>query len=262
MQKLSERQREIISVARAQGQVNVDDLAAQFEVTPQTIRKDLNDICASGLMRRTHGGAVVVASMENLEYDARRLLAQEEKRHIGIAAAALIPNNCSVFIGIGTTTEEVARNLLNKKNILVVTNNINVANMLRSGSEVDVIIAGGIVRRTDGGVVGDAAVDFLTQFKFDFAIVGTSAIDEDGSLLDYDLREVKVAQAILNNARHVILVSDTLKLDRNAPIRIAHLTQIQTFVTDTLRSNALRNLCRSEGVTLVETMATASQKSS
>jgi DeoR family glycerol-3-phosphate regulon repressor len=96
-------------------------------------------------------------------------------------------------------------------------------------------------------------VDIIRQFKVDFAVIGASAIDEDGSLLDFDYREVRVAQAIIANARHVVLVSDSTKFDRTAPVRLAQLSQIGTFVTDHCRSEAVRDLCKVSGVRLVET---------
>ena len=105
---------------------------------------------------------------------------------------------------------------------MVITNNINVANRMRVYPGIEVVIAGGVVRGSDGGVVGEAAVDFIKQFKVDYAVIGASAIDHDGALLDFDFREVKVAQAIIANARHVILVSDATKFERTAPVRIGH----------------------------------------
>jgi DeoR family glycerol-3-phosphate regulon repressor len=116
----------------------------------------------------------------------------------------------------------------------------------------DVIIAGGAVRGSDGGIVGEAAVDFINQFKVDFAVIGTSAIDADGSLLDFDFREVKVAQAILANARHAVLVADSTKFERTAPVRIAHLSMVHTFITDRRVPPAIRTLCGEAGVRLVE----------
>ena len=115
---------------------------------------------------------------------------------------------------------------------MVITNNINVATAMRPYPEIEVVIAGGVVRRSDGGIVGEAAVDFIRQFKVDFAVIGVSAIDADGSLLDFDYREVRVAQAIIGNARHVILAADSSKFERSAPVRIGHLDQVHTFVTD------------------------------
>ena len=252
MDDLNLRRQEILAIARAQGRVNVEELAGRFAVTPQTIRKDLNELCDQRLLSRVHGGAVIASGVENVGYEARRFVDQEEKRAIGAAAARLIPNNTSLFINIGTTTEEVARSLLDHEGLLVITNNINVANILYRHPRIEVIVAGGPVRRSDGGIIGGAAVDFIRQFKVDHAVVGTSAIDEEGALLDYDYREVRVSQAIMGNARQVILVSDRLKFERSAPVRIGHISQIDVFVTDQLVSAPIAELCRTHGVRVVE----------
>ena len=252
MDDVNVRRQEILALARAQGRVNVEGLAARFQVTPQTIRKDLKDLSDQRLLSRVHGGAVIASGVENVNYEARRFIAREEKRAIGTAAAKLIPNNTSLFINIGTTTEEVAHALLDHEGLLVITNNINVATMLYRQPRIDVIIAGGPVRRSDGGVIGAAAVDFIRQFKVDFAVIGASAIDETGALLDYDYREVRVSQAIIDNARQVLLVADRLKLERSAPVRIGHISQIDMFVTDELTSLPMAELCRTHGVKVVE----------
>ena len=102
--------------------------------------------------------------------------------------------------------------------------------------------------------MGEAAVDFIRQVKVDYAVIGTSAIDPDGALLDYDFREVKVAQAIIANARQVILVADSTKFERTAPVRIGHLEQVDTFVTDQCPDERVRKICRDFDVELIETM--------
>lgn len=252
---VAQRQAEIVELAKSQGRVGVDALVAHFGVTAQTIRKDLNDICENGLLKRVHGGAIFPSGVQNMQYEARRQIAADEKDAIGAAAARLIPNNASLFINIGTTTEAVSQALLEHTGLMVITNNINVANRMRVYPNFEVVIAGGIVRGSDGGVVGEAAVDFIKQFKVDFAVIGTSAIDEDGALLDFDYREVKVAQAIIANARHVILVSDSTKFDRTAPVRIAHLSQVDSFITDRCPLESIRRICAESDVELIETSA-------
>ena len=256
---LSPRQSEIIQLAKEKGRVLVDDLAAHFDVTPQTIRKDLNDLCDQRLLSRIHGGALFPSGIENLEYEARRKIAAEEKEAIGRAAARIIPDNASLFMNIGTTTEAVGKALLDHKGLMVITNNINVANRMRVYPSLEVVIAGGVVRGSDGGIVGEAAVDFIKQFKVDYAVIGASAIDHDGALLDYDFREVKVAQAIIANARHVILVSDRTKFERTAPVRIAHLSQMDTFITDYCDIPGIRTICRESDVQLIEAKSVAAE---
>jgi len=249
---LPPRQSQIIELAKSQGRVLVDQLAERFGVSPQTIRKDLNELCDKQLLQRTHGGALFPSGTENVEYEARKSMAAAEKEAIGRAAAAIIPPRASLFINIGTTTEAVSRALLDHDGLMVITNNINVANRMRVYPRIEVIIAGGVVRGSDGGIVGEAAVDFIEQFKVDFAVIGTSAIAADGALLDFDFREVKVAQAILANAHHAILVADSSKFERTAPVRIAHLSMVQTFITDRC-PEGIRKICANAGVRLIET---------
>ena len=255
MQPLSDRQNDIFAVARTVGRVTVDDLALRFNVTPQTIRKDLNELCERKVLKRIHGGAVVASSVENMAYEARRFMAAAEKEAIGIAAAAQIPNRSSLFINIGTTTEEVAKALINHENLLIITNNLNVAMSFRKHPTIEVIVVGGQVRRSDGAVVGGSAVEMIRGFKVDTAVIGASAIDEDGSLLDYDMQEVHVSRAIIDNARQVLLACDQSKLERTAPVRIAHLSEINTFVTDRLASPGLRQICALHNVQVIEAHA-------
>jgi DeoR family transcriptional regulator, glycerol-3-phosphate regulon repressor len=250
MSELSVRQTDILRMARAAGRVMVEELSSRFDVSPQTIRKDLNDLCEARLLTRTHGGAMLASGVENVAYEARRLLAANEKRRIGQRAAELIPNGSSLFVNIGTTTEEVARALMGHEDMLVITNNIHVATILMPSPRIEVIVAGGVLRRSDGGIVGEHAVDFITQFKVDYAVIGASAIDDDGALLDYDYREVRVAQAIIDNARNVLLVADSMKFTRSAPVRISHLSKMSVFVTEKTPPEGILEVCRHSGVAL------------
>lgn len=250
MNILSFRQQQIMGLARQNGGVVVDELAQRFDVTPQTIRKDLNELCDARLLARTHGGAMLASGVENLAYEARRHMAAAEKMVIGRHAASLIPNNCSLFMNIGTTTEEVARALVDHDGLLVITNNIHVATILLPRPGIEVILAGGMLRKSDGGIVGEAAVDFISQFKVDHAVIGASAIDEDGAMLDFDYREVRVAKAIMQNARNVMLVADAMKFTRTAPVRIGHLSDTDVFVTDHTPPEPVVAYCKDHGVRL------------
>lgn len=251
MEPLHPRLMDIVAAARETGRVSVDDLAQQFDVTPQTIRKDLNELCDKGHLQRVHGGAVLASGLTNMGYTARRQLAADAKREIGEKVASLIPNNASILINIGTTTEQVAMALREKRDLMVITNNINVINILSGCTDIDVVVAPGTYRHADGGVVGEAAVDFIRQFKVDFSVIGSSAIDRDGSLLDFDYQEVKVARAIIENSRHTILAADAMKFERAAPVRIAHVSQVDTFVTDHPLPEHLQIVCDENDVSVV-----------
>lgn len=249
----SRRQTEIIGLLREKGRVSVEDLAAHFAVTPQTIRRDLTELSDARIVIRVHGGAMVSSGIVNLAYEARKMIAGPHKKLIGDAAARLVPDHSSVFINIGTTTEEVARALVGHTGLLVITNNLHVANELYREGAIEVFLLGGTVRQSDGGILGAQAVSLIAQFRVDLAIIGTSAIDDDGTLLDFDIREVQAARAIIEHARKVVLVADSSKFARSAPVRVAHLSEIDMFVTDRLSSPAMAELCQRHGVEVIET---------
>ena len=252
---VSRRQRDIAALIRQSGRVAVDELAARFGVTAQTIRRDLAELSDARIITRTHGGAVVASGVENLAYDARKLVAHDAKARIGQAAARLIPDHSSLFINLGTTTEEVAQCIAGHEGLLVVTNNINVANALYRNSSIRVIITAGTIRASDGGIVGRMAAETVRQFKVDIAIIGTSAIDEDGTLLDYDLREVQVSRAFIENAHRIVLVTDSSKFSRRAPVRIGRLDEIDVLVTERLPSVAIAEMCERLKIEVIETGA-------
>lgn len=256
--KLSPRQSDIVRLARSSGRVDVDSLASQFQVTPQTIRKDLNELCEHGVLQRYHGGAMVSSGVANMAYESRREMAPDAKNRIGELAASLIPDDSSILINIGTTTEQVAMALRDRRGLMVITNNINVAHILQGSPEIEVVVAGGVLRHADGGIVGEAAVEFIRQFKVDYAVVGASAIDLDGSLLDFDYREVSVTKAILAGTRKSILVADSMKFSRSAPVRIGHLSELDCFVTDEVPPASILAVCQEHEVTIETTGAASS----
>jgi len=229
---LNHRQDRLIALVRKEGFATVDALAAELDVTPQTIRRDLGALCQAGLLRRYHGGVSMPSSVENLAYSARQNLQQDEKQRIAAQLVQHIPNDASLFINLGTTNEDVARALMNHKGLRVITNNLNVAIMLSDNPSFEVIVAGGVVRGRDHGVTGQPTIDLVRQFKVDFGVIGISGIDLDGTLLDFDLHEVRVAQAIIEHSRQVYLAADHSKLGRNALVRLGSITQVQAWFTD------------------------------
>src|SRR5471032_2858903 len=130
------RQSQIVVLLRQSGRVAVEDLAAHFGVTLQTIRRDLNEMSEAKLLVRVHGGAIIASGVANLAYEARQLVAHQHKRLIGEAAARLVPDNASLLINIGTTTEEVAKALTSHSGLLVITNNLHVANELHRNKAI------------------------------------------------------------------------------------------------------------------------------
>lgn len=248
--ELNQRQERIIVLVRERGFVAIEALADHFEVTPQTIRRDINQLCDLGLMRRYHGGAGLPSSVENLAYQTRQVLNRDEKAQIARIVAAEVPDNASLFINIGTTTEEVAKALIDHHGLRVITNNLNVASMLSEKPDFEVIVAGGLVRSRDKGIVGEATLDTIQQFRVDIGIIGISGIEEDGSLLDFDYREVRVAQAIIRNSRRVFLATDHTKFGRNALVRLGTMQEVDALFTDRLPSPEMRRILKESEVEL------------
>ena len=232
MPELNQRQKDILMRVHAEGEVGVDTLAGRFGVTAQQIRRDLAVLCGQGMAMRTHGGVRRPVSVANIEYDARRNLSMQAKQAIAAAAAGLIEDNTAVAINIGTTTEAVANALFNHDNLMVLTNNLNILQLMARAPGKQLVLVGGTVRAQDGAVVGGAAVEFIERYKVDYAVIGASALDDDGAILDFDSREVDVARAILRNARKKILVCDAGKFLRRAPVRICGIDEIDVMVTD------------------------------
>jgi DeoR family glycerol-3-phosphate regulon repressor len=241
------RHPEILEIARREGKVTVEGLAAHFGVTLQTIRRDLTDLADAGRLERVHGGAVLPSGTVNIGYEERRSLNPEQKTAIARECAARIPHGISLFLNIGTSTEAVAQELLHHKGLMVVTNNMNVANILVANPDCEIIVTGGHLRRADGGLIGNLATDTIRQFKFDLAVIGCSALDRDGDMLDFDIQEVSVSQAILRQSRKTFLVADHTKFSRSAPARIASLADVDTFFTDRVLPDPLGAECAAWG---------------
>ncbi len=226
------RQAEILKLLKRDGRAIVDDLAELLETTPQTIRKDLNTLAQDNQIIRFHGGATLAAGTEYAGFDVRSEIMSEEKDLIGAAVAAEIPNNSNVILNGGTTTMAVARHLVHHVGLKVVVDSVNLANELRSCIGVQVIVPSGVVRNADGAIFGATTVDFIRRFRADVAVVGAAAVGADGALIDYDLEESAVSEAIISSGRNVVLAVDSSKFGKMAPVAFGAMAQIDTLVSD------------------------------
>jgi DeoR family glycerol-3-phosphate regulon repressor len=248
----SPRQLELVEEVRRRHTVTVEVLAERFGVTLQTVRRDIRQLADAGLLARFHGGVrLPTSTTENIEYLKRQQLNAEAKQRIARAVAARVPAGSSLLINIGTTTEAIARELLHHEGLRVITNNLNVAAILSDNARCEVIVAGGVVRSRDRGIVGEATVDFIQQFKVDIGLIGISGIEPDGTLRDFDFREVKVARAILAHSREVWVAADASKFDRPAMVELARFDQVDMLFTDAPPPPPFAALLAQAGVTCV-----------
>ena len=230
---LAPRHTLLLDVVRAHGPQTIESLAERFGVTLQTVRRDVQRLAEARLLSRFHGGVRLPGSTtENIAYRQRQAMESEAKARIARAIAQRVPNGCSLILNIGTTIEAVAHELLHHRGLRVITNNLHVAALLSTNPDCEVIVAGGLVRGADQGIVGEATVDFMRQFKVDIGLIGISAIEADGTLRDFDYREVKVARTIIEQSREVWLAADRSKFNRPAMVELARLNEVDVVFTD------------------------------
>ena len=243
------RQSQLLDAVRQHGALSVESLAERFGVTLQTVRRDVKLLAEAGLLARFHGGVRLPSSTtENIAYRQREALNAEGKQRIARAVAQRVPDGSSLLINLGTTTEAVARELLEHQGLRVITNNLNVAAILADNPDCEVIVTGGMVRHRDRGIVGAAAVDLIRQFKVDIGLIGISGIEADGTLRDFDYREVQVARAIIEQSREVWLAADHSKFNRPAMVELARVDQIDLLFTDSAPPEPFPQLLAEAGV--------------
>ncbi|WP_417667453.1 DeoR/GlpR family DNA-binding transcription regulator [Roseibium sp.] len=229
---ITNRQAEIADLVQKTGFASVEDLAERFEVTTQTIRRDVNGLCELGILRRTHGGVEPPASAGNIHYSTRQILNLGQKKQIADTVAGHVENGQSVAFSIGTTPEIVMQALLGHEGLCIFTNNLNVAFTASANPSFQVTIAGGRLRHGDRDIVGHNAQDFFTHYKVDIGIFGVAGVDEDGTLLDFHEAEVAARQSILANCRRSYLVLDHSKFGRTAHVRGGHVRDVSCIFTD------------------------------
>jgi DeoR family glycerol-3-phosphate regulon repressor len=208
-------------------------------------------LAQSGQLVRFHGGVRAGATVVNITYQQRESLNDVAKARIARAVAAQIPNDCSLMLTVGTTTCAVARELLSHRGLRVVTNDMVIAQTLSKNRDVEIQMCGGFVRARDHAIVGEAAVEFLSKFRFDIVVIGVAGIEPDGSLRDFDYREVKVTEAAMAHSRQVWVVADASKFARRAMVEVAHVAKIDTLFTDVQPSEPFAALLTEAGVSVV-----------
>lgn len=240
------RHQRILELLMARGYAGIDELVATFRVTPQTIRRDLQDLADQGLLRRHHGGASVLSSIANTDYSRRHIENGEEKARIARAAAALVTPGSSLFLTPGTTTEAAAEAIAEAGagGLRVVTNSSVAARTLGRNRSISVLLSGGTWQAHNQALAGPAAAAFAERYRCDVMMTSCGGIDSDGWLLEFHDEEVVVAKAMLANARRRILLVDHTKFTRVAACKLSPMADITTVVTDRPPPNPLARLMR------------------
>jgi len=228
--QINPRQKQILEMVQLRGSVSVEDLSEKCNVTPQTIRRDIDRICEQGLVQRYHGGVSALSDL--VPYEKRKHLFQKEKQAIAQLVAREIPDGASIFLDFGSTSEEIAWALRDHKKLRIITNDLNLLPILCANPSFLVTITGGDVRNRDCGITGDMAIAMIRQYRVDYVVISLAAVDLDGTLLDFDLQEIRVVQAMIENSRKVFLAADHSKFGHNGVVRVGHLADVHALFTD------------------------------
>jgi DeoR family fructose operon transcriptional repressor len=230
-----ERQQAIAATVMSQGRASVADLAQAYDVTTETVRRDLAVLDRAGLLRRVHGGAVPVRALHLVEpsVDERESTRAGHKHAIASAAADFIPQSgATVLFDAGTTTARVAALLPPDRELLIVTNSVPIAARLASLTSVSLQLLGGQVRGLTQATVGERAVGMLESLRVDIAFIGTNGISVRHGLSTPDPGEAAVKRAMVGCANFVVVVADSSKIGREEFVSFAPNDRVDVLVTD------------------------------
>lgn len=229
---INQRQDQILALVRERGFATIEMLADKFGVSQQTVRRDIIFLDDRNLLTRHHGGAGLPSGTDRLAYSSRKVRNSDEKQAIARAVARHIPDGSFLFIDIGTTTEAVARALVDHNNLRIITNHIDVVSILSEATDFEIILTGGIVRNHDRAVTGEATAEYLRKFRVGYGIFGIGSIGADGQLLDYDYRDAQASRAALEISRRKFVVADHSKFNADAQMPFAHASEVDCIFTD------------------------------
>lgn len=227
----SERRNIILENLKNHGQVFVNELAETFNVSQETIRRDLNKLEEQRHIKKIHGGAVSAQFGFELEFNQRARLAEEEKRAIASRAAELIKPGDSLFIDFGTTTLEFARQIADIAQLTVITNSPVIANLFHENNTINLILIGGQFGVSKMECIGPVALQGIGAFYADYAVIGAGAVSPEAGIMDQDLNEAAIARQMIKHSHKTIVLADGHKLNNRATALVAEWKEIGWLVT-------------------------------
>ena len=249
-----ERQQAIASLVIANGRASVAELAQAYDVTTETVRRDLAALDKAGVLRRVHGGAVPVRALHLVEAGVgeRETTRAEHKDAIAAAAADLLPQSgATVLLDAGTTTARIAAHLPTDRELVVVTNSVPIAARLAAMPSISLQLLGGKVRGVTQATVGEQTLRVLDTLRVDMAFIGTNGITVRHGLSTPDSEEAAVKRAMVGAANYVVAVSDSSKVGREDFVSFAPLSSVDTLITDAEISDTDRAQLIEHGVEVV-----------
>ncbi|HUG61413.1 MAG TPA: DeoR/GlpR family DNA-binding transcription regulator [Methylomirabilota bacterium] len=226
------RHLDILDALAAAGSLSVNDLAARLDVSSETVRRDLKALADSGDVVKTHGRAALSPRRGEAPFERRMRENADAKRAIALLVAETVTDGDSVMLDTGTTTSFVARALLARRGLTIVTNSSDIARTLAIVNDNTVFMAGGQLRADNGAAFGAAAVEFVRRFKVRHAIVSIGAVSAEAGAMNYDLAEAEFGREVLACGERRLIVTDATKFGRSALVKVCGLGDFDVLVTD------------------------------
>jgi DeoR family glycerol-3-phosphate regulon repressor len=237
---LNDRQAQIVERVEQAGFVTIEQLARDFSVSAQTVRREIIRLDELGVLKRFHGGAGRSGSGLRLSYETKLAIDTDQKARIAAAAASMIGQGQTIFLDVGTTAEALAAALTTHPGLRVVTPSGTSARLLAQNPAAEVIVTGGKIVGSDLSMAGPIALRTVASYRFDLAFIGCSGVAPDGSVLDFDADKIALKQQAMEGAARKILIADASKLGRSALMVVAQLASFDTVITDGPWSSGLR----------------------
>ncbi len=231
-----QRQSMILSMVKQRGSLSITELQRKLKVSRETIRRDLLLLADRNALRKTHGGALSLELTElerkEPELAVREASNAEAKRTIGVRAAGLVPDGASVILSGGSTVQAVADALLVRQSLTIFTNSVVNCSKLAGRNQNRVYVLGGEVQANNNATLGRDATEMLANYFADFAFVSAGAISPAGVVMDYTREEGELHRQMLRSVRTSVVVADSSKFNRYAPVRVDTFDKVAYLVTD------------------------------
>lgn len=233
----ADRQNKIVEMVMDQGEIKIQEICSRFGISDMTARRDLNELDRRGLLRRVHGGAVAnLGRSYEPSFQTRSTKHKKEKEAIGKKAAEIIYDGDSIALDVGTTTLEIARNLGKKRNLTVITNCMQISNVLVQTlsleTEARLILTGGIVRPRELSMVGSIPEDVYQEYHVDKVFLGIGGISIENGLTEFNMEDARVKQVLLKSARSKIVVADSSKFGVTTFKKVSPIDAVEHIITD------------------------------
>lgn len=243
----AERQAKIVDIIRQQGSVQVDDLAQELQVSTMTIRRDLEKLQEDNLLERCHGGAV---AKKEVTYADKSTSHKNEKIKLAKACGSMVSEGDNIYLDAGTTTYEIAKVIQNVPDIMVVTNDLEIAGLLKN-SPVELFLCGGMVQKSTGSMLGYYATQMIQNFRFDVGFFGAASINAELEVLTPTVDKAFLKRTALERCRRSYLVVDNSKFEKQAMAKVSQLSDYTAVITDRILKEEEKIIAGKSGARII-----------